>query len=173
MNKSMEVEDGVGVPDAIATKSSDISVGGLGGIEDLGNAFKIAETDVVAAKSLDASVGGLGGAFKIAETDAVAAKSSDVSVGGLGSIGSLRGTTKSMTIITERWETPTISGTRVPMIPNLNNLALAPLPFTSPRLGTGMGTPMPASPVASCRQSDSLFSLGRAPRTTPRPQVPP
>ncbi len=132
MDESMEVKDRVGTLDAVATKSSDIYVRGLGGVGGSGSASKIAETDAVTAKSLDILVGGLKGAFKIVEIDAVTAKSLNVSVGGLGDISSLRGATKSIMTITERWEISTISGTRVPMTTNVNNLALAPLPLTSP-----------------------------------------
>ncbi len=173
IDKSKEVEDGIGAPDAVATKSSDISVGDWGGVGGLGGASKIAEMDAVAAKSLDVLVRGSGSASKIVEMDAVAAKSSDVSVGGLEGVGSLGSTTKSATMIIERWETLTISGTRVPMTTNLNHLALAPPPFTSPRLGIGISTPTPTSSMAPRRGLGSLSSLGRAPRTTPRPQVPP
>ncbi len=82
MDESIEVEDGVGAPDAVTTKSSDISVWGLGGVGGLGGASKIAETDAVTVKSSDILVEGLGGASKIAKTDGVAAKSLDVLVRG-------------------------------------------------------------------------------------------
>lgn len=97
----------------------------------------------------------------------------DISVGGLGDVGNLGGATKSTTMITERWETPTISGTRVPITTNWNNLALAPPPFTSPRLNIDMGMLTPVSLVAPHHRSGSLSSLSYAARTTPRPQVPP
>ncbi len=74
MDESMEVEDRVRAPDAVTTKSLDISVGGLGGVGGLGSASKIAETDAVTAKSSDVSIRGLRGASKIAETDVVTTK---------------------------------------------------------------------------------------------------
>ncbi len=102
INKSIEVEDGVRVPDAIVTKSLDIFIESLGGVEDSEGAFKIAEMDAIATKSLDVLVGGLGGVFKIVEIDTVISKSLDVSIGGLGGVSSLGGATKSMTMITKR-----------------------------------------------------------------------
>ncbi len=128
MDESVE---GFGALDAVATKSLNVFVGGLRDVRGSENTFKITDTDIVAVKSLDISVEGLGGDFKIAKTDTVAAKSSDILVGGLGGIGSLEDITKSAIIIIKRWETPTISGTRVPIISNLNNPALAFPPFTS------------------------------------------
>lgn len=172
MDKNIEVEDEFGAPDTVATKSSDISIRGLGGVEGSEDTFKIAEIDTVAAKSLDISVGGLGGTSKIAKTDIVATKSLDLLVRGSRGVGSLEGATKSATTITKRWKTPTISGTRVLMTTNLNNPVLVSPPFTFPQLGSGMDTPMLASFVASCHRLGSLSSLSRAPRTTLRPQVP-
>ena len=125
-DESIEVEDGAAAPDAVVAKSLDILVRDVGDVEALGNAFKIAKIDAVAAKSLDISVGGLEDTSKTAKTDAVATKSLDVSVGGSGGVGSLGSATKNAIIVTERWETPTISGIRVPMITNPNNLALPP-----------------------------------------------
>lgn len=101
-DESMEVEDGIGVPDAFAVKSLDVSVGDLKGIRDSGNDFKITKTDAVAAKSLDVLVGSLGVAFKIAKTNAVVVKSSDVLVVGLRSGKSLGGATKSPILVTKR-----------------------------------------------------------------------
>ena len=100
-------------------------------------------------------------------------RSSVFLVGGLKGVGSLGGATKSAIMVTERWETPTISGTRVPIITNPNNLALPPPPFTSPLLCTGMGTPTPAFLLAPRHRLGCLSSLGRTPRTTPRLQAPP
>lgn len=96
------VEDGGGAPDAVATKSLDISVGGLGGVGGLENVFKIAEIDVVSGKSLDVLVGDLGGISKIGEMDTVAAKSSDISVGSLRGVESLEGATKSAIMVIKR-----------------------------------------------------------------------
>lgn len=96
----------------------------------------------------------------------VADKSLDVTVGVLG------GAAKSETIIVKRLETPVISGTRVLITSNLNNPALVPLPFASPRLGTGMGASIPASFVAPRRRLSSLSSFIRALKTIPGPQVP-
>lgn len=55
-NKSMEVENGDEAPDAVAAKSLNISIGGLGNIEGLKDIFKITEMDVVTGKSLDVLV---------------------------------------------------------------------------------------------------------------------
>lgn len=79
-DKSMEVEDRAGAPDAVAANSSDISVRGLVGIGGLKSAFKIAETDAIANKSSNVLVGGLEDASKMTETDAVAARTLDVLV---------------------------------------------------------------------------------------------
>ena len=75
-------------------------------------------------------------------------------------------------MVTMRWETPTISGSRVPMTTSLNNPALALPPFTSPQLNTDVGILMPTSSMALGYRSGSLSSFGCALKTIPRPQVP-
>lgn len=64
--QNMEVENRARGLNAIAAKSSNISLRGLGGVGSLGSLFKITKIDVIVTKSLDISVEGLRSASKIA-----------------------------------------------------------------------------------------------------------
>ncbi len=101
-DKSMEIEDGVGAPDTVAAKSSDVSVESLRGVKGLESVSKITKTNTVATKSLDILVGGFKDASKITKTDIIAAKSLDVLVGGFKSAWSLESATKSAMMVIKR-----------------------------------------------------------------------
>lgn len=163
MDESIEVKDKVEIFDIITTKSLDISVG----VSE--STFKIRKINIITVKNLDVLVGDQRSTSKIAEINIIVAKNSDISVKSLGDIGSLENATKSMTIITERQKTLIISGIRVLMITNLNNLALAPTLFIFSGLGIDIGMPTSVFFVAFHYELSSLSSLYHTFRTTSTP----
>ena len=129
-DKGMEIKDKFGKLDAVNANSLDVFIGGLWRIEGLGNLIKSMEISIVAAKN------------------------SNVSAKGSKSV------TKSVIMITERWDVSVNSGTQVLITTNLNNLALISPPFIFSQLDTCMGISIPASLLNFHYRSDFIISFG-------------